>query len=117
METSITGSPASVVSAYPAQATVQPQEQQSRTLQTERERETAAQVNDQVTLSSASTQNAANGNKQVVSQAEVSAAADKSQEKDRVEQVRQNQIETQRQQPVPLSVAQALATYAQTSVL
>jgi hypothetical protein len=117
MEISITGSPASVVSAYPAQAAVQPQEQQTRTLQTERDRQNTAQLNDQVTLSNASKQNAASENKQVTSQAEVSATADKSQEKDRVEQVRQNQIEAQRQQPVPQSAAKALDVYTQISVL
>jgi hypothetical protein len=108
----------SVAANYPVQQAAQPQEQQARSLRNERERENATQANYQVTLSGASQQPATRETERVVPQNEVSATSDKSQETDRVEQMRQAKIETQRNdQPVPRSVARALETYTQTSVL
>lgn len=96
----------------------QPQEQQARALRSERERDDATRANDQVTLSGASRQVATRETERVVPQAEVTETADKSQEKDRVEQVRQARVEARREeQPVPSSVARALETYTQTAVL
>jgi len=118
MEISTISSTPGVALPFPAQAGVPPQEQQARNQRSERERDDVARTNDQVTLSGASRQVAARENERVVPQTEVSASADKSQEKDRVEQARQAQIETQRnEQRVPHSVADALRTYTQTSVL
>jgi hypothetical protein len=97
---------------------VQPQEQQARNLRSERERDEATRANDQVTLSGASRQVAARETERVVPQTEVSAAADKSNEKDNVEQARQIQIEARRnEQPVPQSVARALDAYTQQASL
>lgn len=108
----------SVASAYAASSTVQPQEQQAINLRSERERDEATRPEDQVTLSGAARQVAAREGERVVPQTEVSAVADKSQERDRVEQARQVQIEAQRnERPVPRSVARALETYTQASAL
>jgi hypothetical protein len=97
---------------------MQPQEQQALNLRSERERDEATRPDDQVTLSGASRQVAARETERVVPQAEVTEAADKSQEKDRVEQARQAQIEArQNERQVPRSVARALETYTQTAVL
>ncbi len=107
-----------VASTFATQQTVQPQEQQARNLRSERERDEATQANDQVTLSGASRQVAARETERVVPQAGVTEAAAKTQEKDRVEEARQAQVESRRnEQPVPRSVARALETYSQTSVL
>jgi hypothetical protein len=107
-----------VTSTVVAQPIVQPQEQQARNLRSERERDEATRANDQVTLSGASRQVAARETERVVPQTEVSAAADKSNEKDNVEQARQIQIEARRnEQPVPQSVARALDAYTQQASL
>lgn len=95
----------------------QPQEQQARSLQSERERIDATKANDQVTLSGASRQVAARENTRVTPQAEASATTDKSQNQDRAEQARQTQIEQRQDRSVSRSVARALDTYTQTAVL
>jgi flagellar biosynthesis/type III secretory pathway protein FliH len=106
------------VATLAAQPLVQPQEQQARNLRTEQERDDATRPDDQVILSDAARQVVAVETDRVVPQTEVSAFADKSQEKDRVEEARQAQIESQRnERPVPRSVARALETYTQTSAL
>lgn len=106
------------VATLAAQPLVQPQEQQARNLRTEQERDDATRPDDQVILSDAARQVVAVETDRVVPQTEVSASADKSQEKDRVEEARQAQIESQRnERPVPRSVARALETYTQTSAL
>ena len=118
MELQPVNSQLSVASAYAASSTVQPQEQQAINLRSERERDEATRPEDQVTLSGAARQVAARETERVVPQTEVSAATDKSQERDRVEQARQIQIEAQRnERPVPRSVARALETYTQASAL
>jgi len=118
MEISSTGTPPSVASTFAAQPVAQPQEQQARNLRSERERDDAKRPNDQVTLSGASQEVANRENGRVLPQTEVSATTDKSQEKDRVEQLRQTQIEAQRnERPVPRSVARALETYTQAAAL
>jgi hypothetical protein len=107
-----------ITAGVAAQPTTQPQEQQARNLRSERERDEATRANDQVTLSGASSQISSRETGRVVPQTEVSAVTDKSQEKDRVEQVRQAQIEArQEQQPAPRSVANALQAYTQISAL
>jgi hypothetical protein len=118
MEISSLGLQTSAAASIAPQATAQPQEQLARNLRSERERDDATSPNDQVTLSGASRQVAAREIERVVPQTEVTASADKSQETDRVEQARQNQLETQRDnQPVPRSVARALETYTQAAAL
>ena len=113
-----TASQSSIAAGVTAQTAVQPQEQQARNLRSERERDDATRANDQVTLSGASTQIASRETERVVPQTEVSASTDKSQEKDRAEQVRQAQTEARReQQPAPRSVANALQAYTQISAL
>jgi hypothetical protein len=113
-----TTSQPSIAAGVAAQPAVQPQEQQARNLRSERERDDATRANDQVTLSAASSQITSRETERVVPQTEVTAATDKSQEKDRVEQVRQAQIESRReQQPAPRSVANALQAYTQISAL
>jgi len=118
MEISSAGSQSLAATAVVPQTNTQPQEQLARTLRSERERDDATNTNDQVTLSGASRQVAARETERVVPQSEVTATADKSKETDRVEQVRQNQIESQRnEQPVSRSVARALETYTQAASL
>ena len=118
MEISSVGSQALSSSAIGPQSQAQPQEQLARNLRSEKERDDATRSNDQVTLSGASRQVAARESERVVPQTEVAASADKSQEQDRVQQVRQTQIESQQNaQPVPRSVARALETYTQAAAL
>lgn len=118
MEISSVNSQSNVASALLAQGAVQPQEQQARNLRSERERDDATRPNDQVTLSGASRQVAARETERVVPQTEVAPTDAKAKETDRVEQARQTQIETQRNdRPVPSSVARALETYTQTAAL
>jgi hypothetical protein len=117
MEIPSIGSQAGLVSSVQSQP-IQPQEQQARNLRSERERGDSSKANDQVTLSGASRQIAAQEDKRVTSQTEASAATDKSQNQDRVEQAKQTQIDNQKsEQSVPRSVARALDTYSQTAVL
>lgn len=117
METSSTGLQSLAATAFVQQTNTQPQEQLARSLRSERERDEATSTNDQVTLSGASRQLAARETERVVPQSEVTPTADKSEETDRVEQVRQNQVESQRnEQPVSRSVARALESYTQTEV-
>jgi len=118
MEISSIGSQAIAGSSVVSQSVTQPQEQLARNLRSERERDDATRSNDQVTLSGASRQVAARETERVVPQTEASAVSDKSQEQDRVQQVRQTQTETQQNsQPVPRSVARALETYTQAAAL
>jgi len=118
MEPVSPGSQSVAATAFVQQANIQPQEQLARNLRSERERDEATSTNDQVTLSGASRQVAARETERVVPQSEVTATADKSEETDRVEQVRQNQIESQRnEQPVSRSVARALDNYTQAASL
>lgn len=118
MEISAAGSQSLAATAVVPQTNTQPQEQLARNLRSERERDEATVTNDQVTLSGASRQVAARETERVVSQSEVTAITDKSEEADRVEQVRQNQIESQRsEQPVSRSVARALDNYTQAASL
>ena len=118
METSSAGLQSLAATSFVQQTNTQPQEQLARNLRSERERDEATSTNDQVTLSGASRQVAARETERVVPQSEVTATADKSDESDRVEQVRQNQIESQRnEQPVPRSVARALENYTQAASL
>jgi hypothetical protein len=118
MEISTVGLQSGVASSISPQTLAQPQEQVARNLRSDRERDDATRANDQVTLSGASRQVAARETERVVPQSEVAASADRSQQTDRVEQVRQNQIESQRdEQPVPRSVARALETYTQAAAL
>lgn len=118
MEIQSTSTQPGAVSVFTAQTVAQPQEQQARALRSERERDDATRANDQVTLSGASRQVAARETGRVVPQTETSDIADKSQERDRVEQARQARIDSRREdQPVPSSVARALETYTQTAVL
>lgn len=118
MDISSVGSQSAVAAAVVPQSITQPQEQLARNLRSERERDEATRSNDQVTLSGASRQVAARETERVVPQAEVVAAADKSEETDRIEQVRQNQLEAQRnEQPVSRSVARALENYTQAAAL
>jgi len=117
MEASPAGLQSLAATAFVQQTNTQPQEQLARSLRSERERDEATSTNDQVTLSSASRQLAARETERVVPQSEVTPTADKSEETDRVEQVRQNQVESQRnEQPVSRSVARALESYAQPEV-
>jgi hypothetical protein len=117
METSSAGLQSLAATAFVQQTNTQPQEQLARNLRSERERDEATSTNDQVTLSGASRQLAARETERVVPQSNVTASADKSEETDRVEQVRQNQVESQRnEQPVSRSVARALESYTQTEV-
>lgn len=118
MDVSLAGSQSVTPPVVVSQANTQPQEQLARNLRSERERDEATSPNDQVTLSGASRQVAARETERVVPQTEVTATADKSDETDRVEQVRQNQIESQRnEQPVSRSVARALENYTQAASL
>lgn len=118
MEISTVGLQSGATSSIAAQALGQPQEQLARNLRSDRERDDATRANDQVTLSGASRQVAARETERVVPQAEVAASSDRSQQTDRVEQIRQNRIESQRdEQPVPRSVARALETYTQAAAL
>ncbi len=118
MEISSTGSQSLATTAFVPQANTQPQEQLARSLRSVREREEATSANDQVTLSGASRQVTARETERVVPQSEVTATADSSAETDRVEQVRRNQLESQRNdQPVSRSVARALENYTQTASL
>lgn len=118
MEISSVGPQSAVAAAALPQTITQPQEQQARNLRSERERDDATRANDQVTLSGASRQVAARETERVVPQAEVTAAAEKSKEQDRVEQARQNEIEARRNdQPVSRSVARALDNYTQAAAL
>ena len=118
MEVSAAGSQLLAATAAVPQAITQPQEQLARSLRSVRERDEATRTNDQVTLSGASRQVTARETERVVPQSEVTATADKSGESDRVEQVRQNQIESQRnEQPVSRSVARALENYTQAASL
>jgi hypothetical protein len=117
METSSAGLQSLAATAFVQQTSTQPQEQLARNLRSERERDEATSTNDQVTLSGASRQLAARETERVVPQSEVTATADKPEETDRIEQVRQNQVESQRnEQPVSRSVARALESYTQTEV-
>lgn len=118
MEISSVGSQSTIATAALPQAITQPQEQLARNLRSERARDEATSANDQVTLSGASRQVAARETERVVPQVEVTAAAEKSSEQDRVEQARQTQIEAQRnEQPVSRSVARALENYTQAAAL
>jgi len=118
MEVSAAGSQLLAATAAVPQAITQPQEQLARNLRSVRERDEATRTNDQVTLSGASRQVTARETERVVPQSEVTATADKSNESDRVEQVRQNQVESQRnEQPVSRSVARALENYTQAASL
>jgi hypothetical protein len=118
MEISSIGLQSGAAATIAPQTLAQPQEQQARNLRSERERDDAIRPNDQVTLSGASRQVAARETERVLPQADVTASADKSQETDRVEQARQNRIDSQREDaPVPRSVARALETYTQAAAL
>ena len=118
METSSAGLQSLAATSFVQQTNTQPQEQLARNLRSERERDEATSTNDQVTLSGASRQVAARETERVVPQSEVKATADKPEETDRVERVRQNQIESQRnEQPVSRSVARALENYTQAASL
>lgn len=118
MEISSLGSQSVVAANLVTQTLAQPQEQLARNLRSERERDEATPSNDQVTLSGASRQVAARETERIVPQTEVASTADKSQERDRVEQARQTLIEDKRdEQPVPRSVARALETYTQAAAL
>jgi len=107
-----------VASAYATPSTMQPQEQQALNLRSERERDEATRPDDQVTLSGAARQVAARETERVMPQTEVSSTADKTQERDRVEQARQIQIEARREErAAPLSVARALESYTRAAAL
>jgi len=97
---------------------MQPQERQALNLRSERERDEATRPDDQVTLSGAARQVAARETDRVMPQTEVSSTTDKSQERDRVEQARQIQIEARREErPAPLSVTRALESYTRAAAL
>jgi len=107
-----------VASAYATSSAMQPQERQALNLRSERERDEATRPDDQVTLSGAARQVAARETDRVMPQTEVSSTTDKSQERDRVEQARQIQIEARREErPAPLSVTRALESYTRAAAL
>jgi len=107
------------VAAFATQAATQPQEQQARNLRSERERDDATRANDQVTLSGAARQISTRETERVVPGSEVSSISNKPQTENRVEQVRQAQVESSRsdQPPARPSVVRALETYTQTAAL
>lgn len=116
--TSVTSQPSLGTQAFASQAAAQPQEQQARNQRVERERDDATRANDQVTLSGAARQVAASETERVVAKTEVNTVADRPEAENRIEQARQTQIESRREeQPTPRSVARALETYTQTAAL
>lgn len=118
MEISLASSQSSLAASLVAQAVSQPQEQQARSLRTDREREDVTRANDQVTLSSAARQVSTQATERVTARPEASPVADRPQSDNRLEQSRQAQVESRDDsQQTPRSVARALETYTQTAAL
>ncbi len=118
MEISSLSSQSGAVASIIPQAVVQPQEQQARSLRSERVSEEGVRTNDQVTLSGASRQVAAVESERVLPQTEVPTVADQAEEGARAEQVGQARSDDRANEPpVPRSVARALETYSQAAAL
>jgi hypothetical protein len=118
MEISLASSQSSLAASLVAQAVSQPQEQQARSLRTDREREDVTRANDQVTLSSAARQVATQTTERVTARPEANPVGDRPESENRIEQTRQAQVESrQDDQQTPRSVARALETYTQTAAL